>query len=103
MMLQQDESDCYVVATGECHSIREFVQLAFKIAGLDWEKHIVIDKKLFRPIDVTNLCGDYSKAKLKLGWEPKTTFKQLVTMMVKADIERVGNPHAKTCSKKGNG
>ncbi len=103
LMLQQDEPDVYVVATGESHSIREFAQLAFKVAGLNWKKYVVIDEKFIRPIDIINLRGDYSKAKRKLGWEPETTFEQLVTMMVKADMERVKDPMAESRSRKGKG
>jgi GDPmannose 4,6-dehydratase len=94
MMLQQDKPDVYVVATKESHSIREFAQLAFEAVGLDWEKHVVIDEKFYRPIDVTNLCGDYSKIKNNVGWEPGTNFKQLVNMMVAADTERIKDPQA---------
>jgi GDPmannose 4,6-dehydratase len=94
MMLQQDKPDVYVVATQESHSIREFAQLAFETVGLDWEKHVVIDEKFYRPIDVTNLCGDYSKLKNNVGWEPGTNFKQLVNMMVAADTERIKDPQA---------
>jgi GDPmannose 4,6-dehydratase len=103
LMLQQDEPDDYVVATGVSHSIREFAQLAFEVAGLNWENYVVTDEKLYRPIDVNYLCGDYSKAKQKLGWKPETTFEQLVNMMVKADMERVRDPLAETRSGKGGG
>ena len=91
LMLQQEKPDVYIVATGASHSIKEFVELAFEVAGLDWQKHVVIDDKLFRPIDVNHLCGDASKAKRELGWEPEITFKQLVTRMVEADMESVRN------------
>jgi GDPmannose 4,6-dehydratase len=101
LMLQKGEPDVYVVATGESHSIREFAQQAFKVAGLNWKKYVVTDEKLLRPIDVTNLRGDYSKAKRKLGWEPETTFEQLVSMMVEADMERVKDPMAESRGKKG--
>ncbi len=89
LMLQRDNPDDYVIATGESHSVREFVELAFNEAGLDWEEHVKVDPKLFRPAEVEYLVGDYSKAKRTFGWEPKVTFKELVKMMVEADIERL--------------
>lgn len=88
LMLQQTEPDDYVIATNEAHSVKEFVEKAFTIAGLDWEKHVKVDERFFRPLDVNFLQGDYSKAKRKLGWEPKTKFDGLVDMMVKEDISR---------------
>ena len=88
MMLQQDQPEDFVIATGESHSVREFVEEAFSYVGLDWTKYVKIDKRFIRPLDVNILVGDYSKAKEKLGWEPKTSFKQLVRKMVNADIER---------------
>jgi GDPmannose 4,6-dehydratase len=90
MMLQQDAPDDYVIATGETHSVREFVELAFAAAGIsDWQKYVVADHpKHLRPAEVDYLIGNYSKAKKKLGWSPKTTFKELVSMMVKSDLER---------------
>jgi GDPmannose 4,6-dehydratase len=96
MMLQQNEPDVYVVATHDSHSIREFVQLSFDAVGLDWGKYVVIDEKFFRPVDVTNLCGDYSKLKNQVGWEPDTNFKQLVGMMVAADMDRIADPVAES-------
>lgn len=89
MMLQQHEADDYVIATGESHSVEEFVELAFGAVGIDnWEKYVDANKKEFmRPAEVDYLIGDYSKAKKVLGWEPETSFKQLVEMMVKADVE----------------
>src|SRR5690606_12073999 len=86
LMLQQDEPDDYVVSTGETHEVRELVQLAFGHAGLNWEDHVVIDERFYRPAEVDLLIGDCSKAKEKLGWEPKTSFAELVAMMVDADI-----------------
>ncbi len=90
LMLQQEKPDDYVVATGENHSIKEFVELAFQEVGIsDWEKYVVSNHpKHLRPAEVDYLIGDYSKAKKVLGWEPKTSFKQLVEMMVKADLKR---------------
>lgn len=86
LMLQQDKPDDYVVATGENHSVREFVESAFTIAGLDWEKYVVVDEKFYRPAEIHTLMGDYSKAYNILGWEPKVTFKELVEGMVLNDI-----------------
>jgi len=87
LMLQQSEADDYVIATGETHSVREFLEEAFGIVGLDWQKYVEIDSKYFRPAEVDLLIGDSSKAKRKLGWEPKVKFKDLVKMMVEADIK----------------
>lgn len=88
LMLQQDIPDDYVIASGEAHSVREFVQIAFNEAGLGWEKYVKIDSKFFRPAEVDYLIGDYSKAKRVLGWEPTVKFEDLVKMMVKSDIEK---------------
>jgi GDPmannose 4,6-dehydratase len=88
-MLQHDEPDDFVLATNETHSVREFIEVAFAHAGLDWEEHIEIDPKYFRPSEVDVLLGDYSKAKEKLGWEPTVTFEGLVQMMVDADVKAV--------------
>ncbi|HEX8931911.1 MAG TPA: GDP-mannose 4,6-dehydratase [Patescibacteria group bacterium] len=90
LMLQQEKPDDYVIATGEKHSVREFVELAFAAVGItDWQKHVISDHpKHVRPAEVDYLIGDYSKAKSDLGWEPKTSFAQLVEMMVKSDLER---------------
>jgi GDPmannose 4,6-dehydratase len=89
LMLQQEKPDDYVIATGENHTVKEFVELAFQVVGIkDWEKYVTHgSSKYLRPAEVDYLIGDYSKAKKQLGWEPKTSFKQLVEMMVKADIE----------------
>jgi len=86
LMLQQDEPDDYVIATGEDHSVKEFVELAFDQAGLDWEKHVVIDERLYRPAEVNILKGDGTEAKKKLGWKPAVGFYELVKMMVDSDI-----------------
>ena len=86
LMLQQKKADDYVIATGETHSVREFLTEAFRYAKLDIKKHVRIDKRYFRPLEVNVLQGDYSKAKRKLGWEPKTSFEELVRLMVDADI-----------------
>ena len=87
LMLQQDEPDDYVIATGETHSVREFLEEAFSYAGLDWRGHVEIDPKYYRPAEVDLLVGDASKAKRKLGWESRTTFKELVRLMVDADLK----------------
>jgi GDPmannose 4,6-dehydratase len=91
MMLQKPTPDDYVIASGVSHSVREFVQIAFKHVGLDWKRYVKVDKKFFRPAEVHLLLGDASKAKKKLGWKPDVSFRQLVEMMVDADIERVRN------------
>jgi GDPmannose 4,6-dehydratase len=87
LMLQQDRPDDYVIATGETHSVREFLEAAFNYASLDWKKHVEIDPRYYRPTEVDMLVGDASKAKRQLGWEPKTKFMDLVKLMVDADIE----------------
>jgi GDPmannose 4,6-dehydratase len=86
-MLQQPEPDDYVIATGENHSVREFVELAFRCAGLEWQQSVEIDPRYFRPTEVEVLLGDASKARRKLGWEPKIKFAELVKLMVDADIQ----------------
>ncbi|HEY6149947.1 MAG TPA: GDP-mannose 4,6-dehydratase [Gaiellaceae bacterium] len=90
LMLQQDEPSDYVVATGETHFVREFVELAFERAGLDWEQYVVQDERFMRPAEVDQLIGDPSKAKEQLGWQPRTSFRELVEMMVDADLDRLG-------------
>jgi GDPmannose 4,6-dehydratase len=87
-MLQADEPDDYILATGETHSVREFVDEAFGYAELDWEKYVRIDERYFRPAEVDALLGDASKAREKLGWEPRVRFPELVRMMVDHDRER---------------
>jgi len=87
LMLQQEEPDDYVVATGETHSVRELLEEAFSYTGLDWHKHLAIDQRYYRPAEVDLLIGDPAKAKRKLGWEAKTKFKDLVRLMVDADME----------------
>jgi len=88
-MLQADEPDDYVLATGETHTVREFCDIAFSRVGLDYEDHVVVDPKFVRPAEVDLLLGDPSKVKEKLGWQPKVTFRDLVEMMVDADMERL--------------
>lgn len=92
LMLQQEVPDDYVIATGESHSVKEFVELAFKEAGLNWEDYVRVDSKLFRPAEVDYLVGDYSKAKSVFGWKPDVKFEELVKMMVEADMERLSKP-----------
>jgi GDPmannose 4,6-dehydratase len=95
LMLQQDEPDDYVVATGQSHSVRELVDVAFSHVGLDWKKHVRIDPALMRPAEVDHLIGDASKARKVLGWTPSVDFKGLVQMMVDADLERLSSaPHS---------
>jgi len=89
MMLQQDNPDDFVIGTGEAHSVREFVELAFSTADLDWQKYVEIDPRYFRPAEVDFLCADMSKAQKALGWEPTVTFKELVRIMVEADIKEL--------------
>ncbi|MFC1786460.1 GDP-mannose 4,6-dehydratase [Halobacteriota archaeon] len=90
LMLQQKEPEDYVVATNESHSVKEFAEKAFDIVGLDWQKYVKIDERFKRPLDVNFLQGDYSKAKKKLGWEPKVKFDELVEEMVNEDLSKWG-------------
>src|ERR1700761_3062546 len=87
LMLQQDVPDDFVIATGETHTVRRCVEVAFGEAGLDWERYVEIDDSLKRPAEVDLLVGDPSKAKRELGWEPKTTFEQLIRLMVRSDLK----------------
>ncbi len=87
LMLQQEKPEDFVIATGETHSVKELVQTAFSYVGLDWEKYVVVDRKLLRPAEVDFLVGNPAKAKKKLGWKPEVSFKQLIEMMVDADIK----------------
>jgi len=87
LMLQQDKPDDYVIATGETHSVREFIEETFSLLGLDWQKHVEIDRRYIRPTEVDLLLGDFSKAEKNLGWKPKVGFKELVRVMVEADLE----------------
>jgi len=89
LMLQQDAPDDFVVATGEAHTVREFLQIAFGAVDLDYEKFVVVDPRFYRPAEVDHLIGDPAKAKSKLGWQPKTTFAELVEMMVREDLARL--------------
>jgi GDPmannose 4,6-dehydratase len=88
LILQQEEPDDFVIATGESHSVEEFVDLAFTEAGLDWKKYVTQDERFMRPADVPDLKGDITKAKKNLGWEPEIKFEELVRIMVKADLDK---------------
>jgi len=88
LMLQQDKPENLVIATGETHSVKEMVKLAFNVVGLNWKKYVKTDQKFFRPLDVDYLCGDPSKAKQKLGWKPKVKFEKLVEIMVNEDVKK---------------
>ena len=90
LMLQQEKAEDYVIATGETHSVREFLDEAFGLVGLDWKKYVEIDPRYYRPAEVDLLLGDPTKAKEKLGWKPKTTFKELVRIMLEYDLNSVG-------------
>ena len=91
LMLQQDQPEDYVIATGVSHSVRDLVDTAFDYVGLPTEPHVVVDPKLFRPAEVDILVGDASKAKTKLGWTPTSSFKEMIHMMVEADLKRLAN------------
>ncbi len=96
LMLQQDEPDDFVIATGEAHSVRELVEVAFERAGVDPDKHVGTDPRYYRPAEVDELVGDFSKAREQLGWEPRTSFRELIELMVDADLELLasGAPRA---------
>jgi GDPmannose 4,6-dehydratase len=91
LMLQQKEPDDYVVATNESHSVKEFVQNAFNVVGLNWEEYVRVDRRFLRPLDVKFLQGNYSKAEKKLGWKPKVKFDKLVELMVREDLSNWKN------------
>jgi GDPmannose 4,6-dehydratase len=88
LMLQNPTPKDYVIGTNTSHSVRALCRIAFSHVGLNWEEHVVSDHDLLRPTEITDLKGDYSLAKAELGWEPRTTFEQLITMMVDADLRR---------------
>ncbi|MEH2035523.1 GDP-mannose 4,6-dehydratase [Nostoc sp.] len=98
LMLQQAQSDDYIIATGETHSVRKFLELAFNYVNLNWEDYVEFDERYLRPTEVELLIGDPSKARQKLGWEPSVTFEQLVALMVEADLQALG-----CTSSNGNG
>ncbi len=88
LMLQQDSPDDYVIATGEIHSVRELLEIAFGAAGLKWKEYVVVDRTLLRPAEVELLQGDSTKARARLGWKPSVSFQHLIEMMLKADLEQ---------------
>jgi GDPmannose 4,6-dehydratase len=96
LMLQQERADDYVIATGVSHSVKELIEIAFARVGLDWHKHVKVDPALLRPAEVDHLLGDATKARTRLGWTPQVSFKQLVEMMVDADLERLAAMSAAT-------
>jgi GDPmannose 4,6-dehydratase len=96
LMLQQDTPDDYIIATETSHSVREFCEIAFSHVDLEWQDHVKVDPKFYRPAEVQTLLGDCSKARNQLGWSPRTSFQRLVHMMVDADIERVKSEMLKT-------
>jgi GDPmannose 4,6-dehydratase len=89
-MLQREEPEDFVIGTGEAHTVREFVEEAFGYVGLDWREYVQIDPRYFRPVEVVSLLADTRKARERLGWEPKVTFRELVRIMVDADMEASG-------------
>jgi GDPmannose 4,6-dehydratase len=96
LMLQQDRAEDYVIATGESHSVRELVEVAFGHAGLDWQKYVRLDTRLLRPAEVEHLIGDSTKARAELGWRPEVDFTSLIRMMVDADVERLAHVQPET-------
>ena len=89
LMMQQDQADDYVVATGTTTTVRDMLDIAFRHVGLSYEDHVIIDEKFFRPAEVDVLLGNPAKATAKLGWKPKTSLQELITMMVEADLKRL--------------
>jgi GDPmannose 4,6-dehydratase len=89
LMLQQNQPDDYIIATGKTHTVKEWVEVAFRTVGLNWEDYVVIDPKYIRPAEVDLLLGNSEKARTKLGWKPKVDFEQLIEMMVKQDLKKV--------------
>jgi GDPmannose 4,6-dehydratase len=88
LMLQNNEPKDYVIGTNKAYSVKDALRIAFEHVGLNWEAHTVEDKKFFRPTEIKELCGDYSLAKKELGWEPKTSFEDLIKLMVDEDLKR---------------
>jgi GDPmannose 4,6-dehydratase len=88
-MLQQDQPDDYVIATGRTHTVQKLIEIAFGVLDLEWQRYVVQDERFMRPAEVDLLIGDAAKARQKLGWQPKVTFEQLIEMMVKADYDRL--------------
>lgn len=93
LMLRQDQAEDFVIATGKTHSVKEFLEAAFSCVDLDWHDYVALDSQYLRPAEVDHLVGDASKAKRALGWEPKVTFKELVHLMVDADLALVKYAH----------
>jgi GDPmannose 4,6-dehydratase len=91
LMLQQDVAEDFVVATGQTHSVRELVNIAFAHVGLDPQEHVKVDPRFLRPAEVEHLIGDASKAREKLGWQPRTSFEELVRMMVDSDLDQLAS------------
>jgi GDPmannose 4,6-dehydratase len=89
-MLQQPQPDDYMIATGETHSVRELCEVAFSLVGLDWERYVRVDAKYLRPTEVEELCGDASKATATYGWQARTTFRDLVRLMLEHDLAEAG-------------
>jgi GDPmannose 4,6-dehydratase len=89
LMMQQEKPDNFVIASGKSHSIREFVDIAFSRIGLDWQEYVEVDKSFFRPAEIYDLVGDYRKAERVLGWKPKTSFEDLVKIMVDNEIKKL--------------
>jgi GDPmannose 4,6-dehydratase len=101
MIMQQPEPEDFVLATGKTHSIRELLEVAFGVAGLNWQEYVEVDPKFIRPAEVDFLCGDATKARERLGWQPRVSFEELIKMMVEADLEALqkgGNSVATTAS-----
>ena len=94
LMLQQESPDDYVIATGEAHTVKEFVDAAFSFVGLDWKQYVVVDKRFYRPAEVFELCGDYRKAKEVLSWRPELNFHEIVEMMVEKDLSLLSNKNS---------
>jgi GDPmannose 4,6-dehydratase len=92
LMLQQEKPADFVVATGETHAIKEFLEVAFSYAGLNWQDYVEFDPRYLRPAEVELLIGDSTKARQQLGWEPSVTFQELVHLMVDADLQALGQP-----------
>jgi GDPmannose 4,6-dehydratase len=88
LMLQNDSPTDYVIATGETHSVKEFLEVAFSVVGLDWREHVITDERFYRPMDPPVLLGDAAKARAELGWSPQVTFDELVRLMVESDLAR---------------
>ena len=95
LMLQQPQANDYVIATGVSHSVRQLIEIAFGRVGLDWQKYVRVDPALLRPAEVEHLLGDSTKARTELGWEPQVSFRQLIEMMVDADLERLSASSAR--------